>query len=406
MKKFLRALLHYPIYIILRPFLWIYVVIFQHVRFKKNKIKVPKGPVLILSNHLTDWDGLYLLCMFYTRNIHFIVHDEMFKNKVYSFVSGTIFGEVKRGMTTSDISDILTMKKLAKQGKTIGVFPEGDIDMFGRTLPIPDSIAKFVKMMNIPVLLLRVEGAYIRAPRWGKYAHHSHITYSLRKLLTVEEINNTEVAALHEIIIKEISGDDVAYQVKKMYKQWPSFQRAKWLELGLYMCPSCHQFETMKSKGSRVFCTKCGFEVKYNRHCLLESHGKLAFNTLTAWDDFQYEGLKKKIDLASDDTIILEACDLDFYLTKQTSYFHKPIGKAILRVYKDHITYKLDNQPEVQILIADLVRISLQYKDVLELHFGDDRIRFQTKKRKWSAYLYFKALKYMKSCEIKKIKRY
>ncbi len=396
MKKFIGLLLRYPLYLILRPFMWLYVVVFQHVRFKKNHLKVPKGPVLLLSNHLSNWDGIYLLCMFYTRIIHFIVHDELFKNKLFSFVSGDIFGQVKRGMTNSDISDILAMKKLVKQKKTIGIFPEGDIDMFGRTLPIPASIAKFVKMMNVPVLLLRIEGACIRATRWGKYAHHSHITYTLRKVLSVDEIKNMDIPTLHQTILKEICGDDLAYQAKKMYKQWPAFKRAEWLELGVYMCPVCHQFETMKSKGDKVFCTKCGFKAKYNRYAMIDSNGILPFQTLTAWDDLQYEHLIKRIDEAEDNEVILEGQDLDFYITKRVGYFHKPIGKANLKVYKDRIVYQLNDQQEVSILISDMMRIALQYKDVLELHFGEDRIRFRTLHRKWSAYMFFKALKYLK----------
>lgn len=400
MKKVLKAILHYPIYIILRPFIWIYVVIFQHVRFKKNHFKIPKGPILLLSNHLTDWDGIYLLCMFYLRNIHFLVHDELFKNKFFSFVCGTIFGEIKRGMTDNDISDILEMKKLAKEGKTIGVFPEGDIDMFGRTLPIPDTVAKFAKMMNIPVVLLRIEGAYIRAPRWGKYAHHGHITYSVQRILSVDEIKEMDVPSLHKVIIDNIAGDDVQYQVDHPYKQWPGFKRAEWLELGLYMCPHCHQLEVLKSKGDKVYCTKCGFEAKYNRYCFLESKD-VPYRTLTAYDDAQYLELCKMIDRCSDEEVILKEENLDFYMVNQKEYFHKPIDKAVIEVYKKYIRYSLEDGKRVDIPITELKRICLQYKDVLELHYGEVRIRFRTKQKKWSAYLYYKAIKYLNECSKK-----
>ena len=120
-------------YTLLRPFVWFYVVVFQHVRFKRNNKKVPKKPVLFISNHLSNWDGIYANLMFPTHIIHFIVHDEMFKNKVLAFLSGTLLGEVKRGMSDSDITDVLMTKKLVKEGKSIGVYPEGDIDMFCRT---------------------------------------------------------------------------------------------------------------------------------------------------------------------------------------------------------------------------------------------------------------------------------
>ena len=84
-KNFLKEFAQHLFYFLLRPFLWFYIVVFQHVRFKRNHKKVPKGPVLFLSNHLSNWDGIYINAMFWNRIVHFIVHDEMFKNKFLGF---------------------------------------------------------------------------------------------------------------------------------------------------------------------------------------------------------------------------------------------------------------------------------------------------------------------------------
>ena len=43
----------------------------------------------------------------------------------------------------------------------------------------------------------------------------------------------------------------------------------------------------------------------------------------------------------------------------------------------------------------------LQYKDVLEVRFLKEKIRFSTKRRKWSAYLYWKALQYISKLNLK-----
>lgn len=394
-KNFLKEFAQHLFYFLLRPFLWFYIVVFQHVRFKRNHKKVPKGPVLFLSNHLSNWDGIYINAMFWNRIVHFIVHDEMFKNKFLGFLSNVLLGEVKRGMSTSDISDILTIRQLVKKGKSVGLYPEGDIDMFGRTLPVEISVAKFVKMLRIPVVIMRIDGACIRATRWGKYAHHSHITYSIREVLSVEQIQKMSLEELYKVIMDGITVDDLAYQENVLrYKQWPGPARAEWLELGLYMCPKCHRLEVLKSKGAYVYCSECGFKAKYNRYAMLEGE-EVPFHNLTKWDDWQYSELKKIIDQAEEKGLILATNDLDLYHVKEVEFFKKPIGRTDLKLYKDRIVYQ-ENGEEITLYIQDMTRLMLQYKDVLEIHFGTSRIRFRTERRKWSAYLYWKALLYIK----------
>ena len=397
MKKKLKRFIVVLFYIIWKPWMLLYVTIFQHVRFKRNGFKVPKGPVLFLSNHLSNWDGIYLNLMFMFRIIHFIVHEELYKNKFLSFLCTHLVGTVRRGMNEKDISDVLAVRKLAKEGRNIGLYPEGDIDMFGRTLPIAPSVAKFAKMLNLPVVVLRIEGAVIRTSRWAKYARHSHLTYSIKDVILLEEVKNASVTELYSRIISKISANDYDYVEKMKYKQWPGKNRAMWLELGLFWCPKCHRFEVLSSKGNIVFCTKCDFVAKYNRYGFLEEiNYPIPSSLLPLWDDIQIKFLHDYIDNSQDD-LLFEAHDLDFYKVKQVEYFKEPICKGTLRIYKDRIGLILENCEEEQyIYIKDMVKIYLQHKDVFEIHFGEDRIRFRTKRRKWSAYLYIQAVKYLK----------
>lgn len=396
-KKFKRFLV-VAFFTILKPWMYLYVTIFQHVRFKRNGFKPPKGPALFLSNHLSNWDGIYLNCMFMFRIIHFIVHEELYKNKFLSFMCNNFLGTIRRGMNERDISDVLKFKELAREGRNIGLYPEGDIDMFGRTLPIAPSIAKLVKMLNLPVVVLRVEGAVIRTSRWAKYARHSHITYSIKDVISLEEVHNENVDELYNRIVNNLAANDYDYVENMKFKQWRGKDRAMWLELGLFWCPKCGQFEALSSKKDKVFCTKCDFAAKYNRYGFLEEiNYPIPSSVLSSWDDIQIKVLHDYIDNHEGD-LLFEAFDLDFYKAKQVEYFKKPICRGSLRIYKDRIGLVLDGFNEEQfIYIKDMVKIYLQHKDVFEIHYGEDRIRFSTKRRKWSAYLYIQAVKYLKS---------
>lgn len=391
--KFLRVCF----YCVMKPLIWFYVVVFQHVRFRKNGYKVPKGPVLFLSNHLTNWDGLYLNCMFFTRIIRFIAHDEMFQNKFFAWFSKNVLGEVCRGRSDESISDVLEMRRLVKNGATLGLYPEGDIDMFGRTLPIGESVAKFARLIGVPVVLVKVQGACIRAPRWADKPRRARITYSITDIIYPDELKSTPVKNLYDRILQGITVDEYAYQKEIKVKQFPATKRAEWLELGLFYCPNCGKFEVLTTKGDRIICTNCKFQAKYNRYCIVEPvNGSLPFQLLTEWDDEQKRILYGKLDDYTEDTPFLSAYNLDYYQIQPTEYFKKPLCKASLKLYKDRleISLKTETTP-LTIPLTDINKATLQHKDVLELWLKDTRIRLRTEERKWSAYLYVLAINHL-----------
>lgn len=393
MKEKLIAFIRVCFYAVIKPIIWFYVVVFQHVRFHKKGFTVPKGPVLFVSNHLTNWDGLYLNCMFFNRIIRFIVHDDMFKNKFMAWCAKNLLGEVCRGRTNNSISDVKEMKRLASKGATVGLFPEGDIDMFGRTLPIGVSVAKYAKLLGIPIVLTKVQGACIRAPRWADKARHSKITYSITDVISVNDVKKLPTNELHNRILSGIVVDEYAYQNEKRVKQFPSKKRAEWLELGLFYCPNCKKFETLKSENDRVYCTNCCYEVKYNRYCNLEPiNGALPFTVLTEWDDEQKRVLNEKVKEYNSPAPFLQAQDLDFYQIDQSQYFKKPLYQANLSLYNDRLDIN-SKDGNISILLSSIDNVCLQYKDVLDLYYDNKKIRLRTKKRKWSAYLYVLAIK-------------
>lgn len=397
MKNKLITILRVCFYYLIKPFLWVYSVVFQGVRFRRNGYKIPKGPVLFISNHITNWDAFYLNCMFFSRIIRFIAHDELFQNKFFAWFSKNILGEVCRGRTDESVSDILEMRRLVKSGATLGLYPEGDIDMFGRTLPIGESVAKFARLIGVPVVLTKIQGACIRAPRWADKPRRAKITYSITDIIYPNELKSTPVKDLYARILQGITVDEYAYQKQLQYKQLPATRRAEWLELGLFYCPSCGKLESLTSKGDRIICTSCGFEAKYNRYCTLESvNGDLPFQLLTEWDDEQKSVLYSRLDECTGNALFLIADNLDYYQIAHTEYFKKPLCKASLKLYKDRLEIAFESNKEALIIpIKDISKAILQHKDVLEIWCEDIRIRFRTKERKWSAYLYALAINYL-----------
>ncbi|MEA4821243.1 MAG: 1-acyl-sn-glycerol-3-phosphate acyltransferase [Erysipelotrichales bacterium] len=390
MKNFLQGIC----YFLFKCVMGLYVTIFQHVRFYKNKIKLPrKQPVLFLSNHHTNWDPVYLNVMFFSRNIHFIENEELFENKFFRFIFGICLGNIKRSSNKSDVSDVIDILRLKKEGHNIGIYPEGDIDMFGRIINRNFAISKLSKKLYMPIVLLSLKGAHLRAPRWSKLPHHSKINYNLNRLISLEEIKSMSIEDLDKAIWDGISVDEMETQKENRIRQFgPS--RAKWLELGLFLCPKCGKYETMHSKRNVLYCSKCGFKVKLNKYSFFEftkSKDKPPFVTTAEWNDYQINDLEKRIE-SVDDNPILEKEGLKLFAANYNDKFDKKDYKdASLSIFKDKIELKIEDFIEI-FNVNDIIDCSLIHKDVLEICLPDGRYRFEYDDEKWPAYLYVQCI--------------
>ena len=129
---------------------------------------------MFLSNHHTNWDPVYLNVMFFYRKYILLQMKKLLKI-IFHFIFKTCLGNIKRSSNKSDVSDVIGILRLKKEGHNIGIYPEGDIDMFGRIINRNIAISKLAKKLSMPIVLLSLKGAHLRAPRWSKLPHHSKI---------------------------------------------------------------------------------------------------------------------------------------------------------------------------------------------------------------------------------------
>ena len=372
-------------YKVVKTILAPYFYIVQRVRFRRNGWDIPPSPALFLSNHQTNWDGLYVNVMFFRRKIHYIVHDEMFRTKALSFLSGKVLEEIKKSDKKSDFSAIKQTIQFKNMGRDIGIFPEGDIDMFGRGLTVDDSIGKLAKTLNIPVVLMRISGAHLRAPRWAMRPMRSRIYYDVVDVITVDELRAMSKEETYARIMAGISYDEAAYQSTARTRVLAT-RRAERLEYGLYYCPHCGSIETLYSKGNRIYCRACGFNAIYTRLCEFTSTYACCPRNTRDWDALATLALKERI-ASTDGDLILVADGISFAKARVGEFFdgYRETGKLYL--YRDRLVYEGDSH--LTLYYSELARNRLQYKATLEVGTEELKYRFEKKgKPYWSAYLY------------------
>lgn len=125
-----------------------------------------KQPYLILSNHLTTLDP-FLVSASFSRAIYSMASEDLFSSgygKLISFLTAPI----PKAKSKSDLTAIKDCMRVAKEGGSILIFPEGNRSYNGELCNIDDSIVKLVKLLKLPLVLYNIVGGYGTDPRWCK----------------------------------------------------------------------------------------------------------------------------------------------------------------------------------------------------------------------------------------------
>ncbi len=390
--SFLRWLL----FIFFKTLFLPYVLLVQNVRFKRNGFKPPKGPCFFISNHASNWDGLYVELMFFGRTIHFLINEIIFRNKVLNFLANKVLGMVKRGEGKNDMTSVKNILDLKKKGKNIGLYPEGDISMWGRTLEIDDSIAKLCKKLSMPIVLLRVDGAYMRACRWGRLPRRTRIVYNIVDVLTVDKIKTLSVQELHKKILDAIGYDDMKRAKEINQKVFFPLGRAENLEHGLYWCPKCHALHSLYSSNNTLYCASCNLSVTLDKYYRFSSSCENIPRDPVEWADKQAEFIPTIISSTPSDKPIFSINHVRFYVTQRRHFFSKSYTEGTLFLYKDRIEHYTEDGQLTSVLLSDAEKICLQGKAILEIHTDMIKLRFTRPDRIWSAYSWEQVANYLK----------
>lgn len=125
---------------------------------------IPKdGAFILAANHVSNWDPPFL-GTFMSREVCYMGKEELFSNPVMAWVCRNLHVfPVKRG--AADKSAIKTAIKLLKDGKCLGIFPEGTrskTGKLGKAEPGISLIAAMTKAPIIPAAIVNTEKIFSR----------------------------------------------------------------------------------------------------------------------------------------------------------------------------------------------------------------------------------------------------
>ena len=106
-----------------------------------------KTPFVLISNHVSNWDPLYVLCSM-RKPIHYLATDTITNIPIFGKMVLRAFEPVPVDKADVDIEAIRILKKYASAGECIGFFPEGNRSFDGSMVTIKPSTAKLIKMLD------------------------------------------------------------------------------------------------------------------------------------------------------------------------------------------------------------------------------------------------------------------
>lgn len=240
---------------VLRVFLTPYVKLKYRIKIDRFA-EQEKRPYLVLLNHQTPFDQFFV-GMAFRRQIYYLATEDIFSNGWVSSLIRYLVAPIPIQKQTMDVKAVMTCLRVAREGGTIAIAPEGNRTYSGRTEYMSPAIASLARKMKLPIVLFRIEGGYGAEPRWSDVVRKGTMRGYVARVISPEEYASMTDDELFEIIREGLYVDEAVADRAFYHKR-----SAEYLERLVYVCPYCGLSE-FESRGDLVTCKKCNRQIRY-----------------------------------------------------------------------------------------------------------------------------------------------
>ena len=300
----------------------------KKTKFKYEKVgmeKLEKGePAFYLMNHSSFIDLEIVATVMYPRPFNIITTTDAFVGKDWLLRA---IGCIPTKKFVHDPLLVRDIKHSLKNLKSnVVLFPEASYTFDGTATPIPHTVAKLIKMLKVPVVMIRTYGAFARDPLYNNIqVREVEVSAREEYLLSPEDIDKMTVEEIDEILIDRFNFDNFKWQQdNNVVIDEPT--RADYLNRVLYKCPTCKKEGEMLGKGISIRCNACGKTHILNEYGYLESEdGNPDFTHIPDWYRWEREEVRGEIE-RGEYSLDLE---VDIMMTVDTKHLYR-VGEGRL----------------------------------------------------------------------------
>jgi len=323
---------------------------------------VPReGPYLLVGNHSHKLDPLFIAALI-RRPIFQMASDEYFRIPLmrrFMWAMGA-FPIHKDNVRPREIKHAI---KLVEQGYPLAIYPEGGRNWDGKTLPVLESTAKMVNLLNkrrtVPVMAVVSNGNYLAWPRWANKRRKSPITIHYGKPVTFDR--KTPEKEIIDWMQKAIDHNDNYTKIENICGKRP----VEGLTRLLWRCPDCRILEGLvENKGKTLICSACGKEWEVNLHCYMKEVGTVSWKPIKEYADLMFRE-DEIVPLEHDFGNYLEDGEQVFLQSGEVMLYHEP-------KYPKLKLKKIDNG---KLLLTDRGLVFIKKSDTRSIRYPFENIR-------------------------------
>ena len=359
---------------------WPFIVNKYNIEIEKFKEQGDRQ-YLIIANHQTGFDQFFVGYTF-KGPVYYIASEDIFSMGFVSDLLRWAVNPIPIKKQATDISAVLNCMRVAREGGTIALFPEGNRTYSGRTEYINPAIAMLVKKLGLPIAFMRIEGGYGVAPRWGDESRRGKMRSYVSRVVEPEEYKSLTDAEMMELIDRELYVDETTIEGEYHHERL-----AEYLERAIYYCPECNALSTFESRGDEIECKRCGMKAQYLPNKEIRGvNCELPYRFVADWYSAQLKFVGE-LDLSTfgEAPIYIEDGAIDEVIV----YKHKKKLQKDVKIYLygDKIAVRGENA-EYVFPFGEIRAITVCGKNKLNIYFGDKVYQITGGKR-------FNALKYV-----------
>ena len=365
---------------LLLPVVGLYTRLSYGVRVERFREQGDRA-YLILMNHQTPFDQFFV-AMAFRGAVYYLATEDLFSNGWVSSLIRWLVAPIPIKKQTTDITAVRNCIRVAREGGTIALAPEGNRTYSGRTEYMNPAIAGLAKKLKLPIALFRIEGGYGVEPRWSSVTRRGKMRAYVSQVIEPEEcasLTNDELFARIEqgLYVDEAVADG----------PFRSGKRAEYLERAIYVCPFCGLSE-FESHGAEVSCKTCGRKVIYGEDKTLTGQGfAFPFRFVKEWYDYQ-QAYVNGLDLTAmtEQPAYRDSARMSEVILNKRKQLLRPDAKLCL--YGDRVVVDEGTPEQHTFPFAEVTAATVMGRNKLNIYHDKKAYQFKGSKR-------FNALKYV-----------